>query len=37
MLAGLLVEGLGHFMGYLAGAGDSTEKVARYEFHRIKK
>lgn len=37
MLVGLLVEGLGHLIGYVAGAGDSIEKVAKYEFHRIKK
>lgn len=36
MLSGLLIEGLGHMMGYAAGAGDSFEKVGRYEFHRIK-
>ena len=35
-LAGLLVEGLGQMMGYLAGAGDSIDKVAKYEFHRIR-
>jgi hypothetical protein len=35
VLAGLLVEGLGQMMGYAAGAGDSSEKVARYEFHRV--
>jgi hypothetical protein len=37
MLSGLLVEGVGHMMGYAAGAGDSFEKVGRYEFHRIRK
>lgn len=37
MLSGLLVEGVGHMMGYAAGAGDSFEKVGKYEFHRIRK
>jgi hypothetical protein len=36
MFVGLLVDGLGQMMGYAAGAGDSIEKVAKYEFHRIK-
>jgi len=36
LLVGLLVEGLGNMMGYLAGAGDSIDKVAKYEFHRIR-
>lgn len=35
VLAGLLVEGLGQMAGYAAGAGDSMEKVAKYEFHRV--
>jgi len=37
MLSGLLVEGVGHMLGYAAGAGDASEKVGRYEFHRIRK
>ncbi len=37
MLSGLLVEGVGHMLGYAAGAGDSAEKVDRFEFHRIRK
>ena len=36
VIVGLLVEGLGQMMGYLAGAGDSIDKVAKYEFHRIR-
>jgi len=36
VLAGLLVEGLGQMMGYLAGVGDSIDKVAKYEFHHIR-
>ena len=36
LLAGLLVEGLGNMMGFLAGAGDSIDKMAKYEFHRIR-
>jgi hypothetical protein len=37
MFSGLLVEGVGHMLGYAAGAGDSAEKVNRCEFHRIRK
>jgi len=37
MLSGLLVEGVGHMLGYAAGAGNSPEKVGKYEFHRIRK
>ena len=37
MLSGLLVEGVGHMLGYVAGAGDSAEKVGKCEFHRIRK
>lgn len=37
MISGLLVEGVGHMLGYAAGAGDSPEKVGKYEFHRIRK
>jgi hypothetical protein len=35
MFVGLLVDGLGQMMGYASGAGDSIEKVAKYEFHRV--
>jgi hypothetical protein len=35
LFAGLLVDGLGQMFGYAAGAGDSIEKVANYEFHRV--
>lgn len=35
LLAGLLVNSLGQMVGYAAGAGDSIEKVTRYEFHRL--
>ncbi len=35
IFAGLLVDGLGQMVGYATGAGDSIEKVARYEFHRV--
>ncbi|MBM3156391.1 MAG: hypothetical protein FJ004_03810 [Chloroflexi bacterium] len=37
MLSGLLVEGVGHMLGYAAGVGDSAEKVGKCEFHRIRK
>ena len=36
MLVGLLVEGIGHMIGYADGIGDSIERVANYEFHRVK-
>jgi hypothetical protein len=36
VFVGLLVDGLGQLVGYAAGAGDSIEKVAKYEFHRVK-
>ncbi len=36
MFAGLFIESLGQMVGYAAGAGNSIEKVAEYEFHRIK-
>jgi len=36
VFVGLLVEGLGQMVGYAAGAGDSIEKVVKYEFHRVK-
>jgi hypothetical protein len=37
MFSGLLMEGLGHMVGYAAGAGDSPQKVCKYEFHRIRR
>ena len=36
IFTGLVVEGLGQMVGYAAGAGDSIEKVVKYEFHRVK-
>jgi hypothetical protein len=35
LLAGLLVEGLGHMAAYALGAGNCIEKVEKYEYHRI--
>ena len=35
LLGGLLMEGLGHMVGYATRAGDCIEKVAEYEFNRI--
>ncbi|MFC2069371.1 hypothetical protein ACFLTP_10265, partial [Chloroflexota bacterium] len=34
MTVGLLVEGIGYMMGFAAGAGDSIEKIEKYEYHR---
>lgn len=36
IFVGLFIESLGQMVGYAAGAGNSIEKVAEYEFHRIK-
>ena len=36
LFLGLLVDGLGHMLGYATGAGDSIEKITKYEFHRVK-
>ena len=35
VFSGLIVEGIGHMMGYAAGVGDSNTELAKYEFHRI--
>jgi hypothetical protein len=32
---GLALDGIGQFLGYLLGAGDSMERLSRYEFNRI--
>ncbi|MFC1967955.1 glycosyltransferase [Chloroflexota bacterium] len=37
IFAGLVLEAVGQMMGYAGGAGNSIEKVAEYEFNRIKK
>jgi hypothetical protein len=37
MLAlGLVFDGLGQMLGYLAGSGDAVARVAQYEFHRVR-
>jgi hypothetical protein len=36
LFVGLLLDGLGQMVGYVAGAGGSMEKMAKYEFHRIR-
>jgi hypothetical protein len=36
LIAGLLAEGCGHFIGYVAGIGDCVERTTKYEFDRIK-
>lgn len=35
LVTGLVLDGLGQFMGYLAGAGAARENVAKYEYRRI--
>lgn len=35
LLAGLLVEGLGHMVGYALGAGNCIESLEEYEYHRV--
>jgi GT2 family glycosyltransferase len=35
LAAGLVLDGLGQFMGYLAGTGAAREKVAKYEYRRM--
>jgi GT2 family glycosyltransferase len=36
LLPGLLLDGLGQLLGYLAGAGRAPEALARFEFHRAR-
>ena len=35
LLVGLAMDGAGQAVGYLAGCGDATGRLARFEFHRI--
>jgi GT2 family glycosyltransferase len=35
LAVGLALDGLGQFMGYLAGTGAAREQVARYEYRRV--
>lgn len=35
LVIGLLLDGLGQMLGYLAGAGNAVTQVARFEFHRV--
>jgi len=35
ILAGFIVEAAGNLAGFAAGTGDSNQKIAHYEFHRI--
>jgi GT2 family glycosyltransferase len=35
LVIGLLLDGAGQFVGYLAGIGRAPEQVARYEFNRV--
>jgi hypothetical protein len=32
---GLPVEGIGYLFGFIAGAGNSIEKMEKYEYHRV--
>lgn len=36
MAAGLLLDGLGQMLGYLAGPGDVYRRLADFEFHRLR-
>jgi len=36
LFLGLLAQGFGQMLGYVAGYGDSPQKTAKYEFHRVK-
>ena len=36
ILAGFIVEASGNFMGFFAGTGNANQKIAQYEYHRIK-
>jgi len=35
LIVGLLMHGFGQMVGFAAGYGDSTQKAAKYEFHRM--
>jgi hypothetical protein len=37
MLAGFTVESIGNMVGFIAGTGNASRKIAAYEFHRIDK
>lgn len=34
LVLGLVIDGIGQFVGYSFGAGDSEEKISKYEIHR---
>ena len=34
LLCGLIFDGAGQMLGYMAGAGDSEHVLTRFEFHR---
>ena len=36
LILGLILDGMGQFVGYAIGAGDSKEKLSKYEFHRYR-
>jgi len=34
IVIGLILDGLGQMVGYVAGTGEAVKKMARFEFHR---
>jgi hypothetical protein len=36
LMAGLIAEGIGHLVGYIAGPGNCMEKLTMFEFNRVK-
>ena len=36
ILAGFMVEATGNMIGFIAGTGNANQKIAQYEYHRIK-
>ena len=34
IVLGLIIDGIGQFVGYSVGTGDSEERISKYEFHR---
>ena len=36
VLVGLVLDGVGQFLGYAFGAGDTRRKLSRFEHHRVR-
>jgi hypothetical protein len=36
ILAGFIIEACGNAVGFISGVGDANQKIAQYEYHRIK-